>query len=259
MPLTPLADVSAFLDERLAVGDIPDYDRALNGLQLANLNGVRRVAAAVDFSLQTVREAIGLGADLLLVHHGMFWAGLQPIVSSHFERLQLAIAHDLAVYSSHLPLDYHVELGNNAQLAQALSLSCDGRFGRHGSLEIGVTGTADLDTLDLLDRVRAFSEPLGTHVVASSYLPSRRTRRWAILTGAGASSETLRKATERCVDTLIVGEGPHHTAIDARERDIVVIYAGHYATETLGVQALAAELQSVFSLPWTFVHAPTGL
>ena len=87
----------------------------------------------------------------------------------------------------------------------------------------------------------------------------RRTRRWGLCTGAGASSDTLREAAERGIDTLVVGEGPHHTAVDAMERDIAVIYAGHYATETLGVQAVARHLERTYGLPWTFVHAPTGL
>ena len=87
----------------------------------------------------------------------------------------------------------------------------------------------------------------------------RRTRHWAICSGAGASSETLREAAERGVDTLIVGEGPQHTAVEAMELGIAVLYMGHYATETFGVRALGAELEQRFGLPWKFVAAPTGL
>jgi putative NIF3 family GTP cyclohydrolase 1 type 2 len=87
----------------------------------------------------------------------------------------------------------------------------------------------------------------------------RRTRSWAICSGAGAGKETIREATDLGVDTLITGEGPHWSAVDAEERGIVIIYAGHYATETLGVRALAEYAAEHFALSWTWVPAPTGL
>ncbi|MHB1861497.1 MAG: Nif3-like dinuclear metal center hexameric protein [Gemmatimonadaceae bacterium] len=257
--MTHLADIARHLDLRLAHAGIPDYDRALNGLQLSNTGDVHQVAAAVDFSLSTVRHAIAARATLLVVHHGMFWNEPQPIVAARYERLHLAITHDLAVYSSHLPLDHHPELGNNVLLARRLGLVPDSGFGRFRGIDIGVAGSADLATAELLHRTRVFAEPLGSCVIASPFAPERHTQRWGVLTGAGASSDTLREAQEQGIDTLVVGEGPHHTGVDAEERGLVVIYAGHYATETLGVQAIAAELEQVFALPWSFVHTPTGL
>ncbi len=257
--MTTLQAAVRHLDQLLRTTEVPDYDRAVNGLQLANGGTVRRVAAAVDFSHETVRQAVDAGADLLLVHHGMFWDGLRPITDRRYERLSLAVRHGLAVYASHLPLDYHDTLGNNAQLTTRLGLVPDGRFGRYQSVELGLTGTTDMPTTELSERVRAFAGPLGTQLVVSAFAPERRTRRWAVLTGAGASSSILEQAAARDVDTLIVGEGPHHTAVEARERGIVVMYAGHYATETLGVQAIAAELDREFALPWSFLHVPTGL
>ena len=85
------------------------------------------------------------------------------------------------------------------------------------------------------------------------------TSRWGICTGAGADSHTLREAAQRGLDTLIVGEGPHHTAVEATELGIAVLYVGHYATETFGVRALGAEIERAFGIPWSFVSAPTGL
>ena len=254
-----LHECVVYLDEILATPDIPDYDQALNGLQLANQGTVSRVVAAVDFSQESVRQAIRAGADLLVVHHGMFWDEPKPIVASRYDRLHLAMTSNLAVYSSHLPLDLHSQLGNNVRLAHQLALNPEGRFGRFRSVDIGVSGPADLTTDDLLARVQAFARPLGTTVVCTPHPPERRTRHWAIVTGAGASTDSLAEAASRDIDTLIVGEGPHHTAVAAQELGLVVIYAGHYATETLGVQALAAELARVFALPWSFVHVPTGL
>ncbi len=254
-----LADCVRFLDETLSVGTVPDYDQALNGLQLQNGGTVHRVATAVDFSTETIHRAIAEDADLLVVHHGMFWGGTQPFVAHRYDRLRLAIEHDLAVYAVHLPLDLHPTLGNNARLAAVLGLVSSGGFGRFRSIEVGLSGQADISTVDLFDRIRAFAEPLGTHVVATAVDLSRRTKSWGIISGAGASSATLQEAAERGLDTLIVGEGPHHTAVEARERGLAVVYAGHYATETLGVQALGDELARGFSLPWSFLHIPTGL
>jgi dinuclear metal center YbgI/SA1388 family protein len=257
--VTNLRDVCRFLDETLSAPHIIDYSRALNGLQLANQGDVFRVAAAVDFSLETIRQSVDRQANLLIVHHGMFWAGLQPIIGLPYARVRLAILNDVAVYASHLPLDFHGTFGNNAQLARQLRLAPTGRFGRYQTAEIGCSGTTNLLTDELVARVRTFVEPFGARLVTTPYSEARLTHHWAILTGAGASPQTIQEATDCGIDTLIVGEGPHHTAIDAQERGLVVIYAGHYATEVLGVQSLAAEIQRTFGIPWSFIDVPTGL
>src|SRR5471032_3310479 len=120
-------------------------------------------------------------------------------------------------------------------------------------------GEADIDTATLVARADTVARAEGGKVVSVGLDAGRRTRRWAICTGAGASSDSLREAAAAGVDTLIVGEGAHHTGVDAMERGIAVIYAGHYASETFGVRALGAELESKFGLPWSFVASPTGL
>jgi dinuclear metal center YbgI/SA1388 family protein len=257
--VTTLVSIAAYLDDVLRTQQIPDYDEALNGIQLPHVGPVRRVAAAVDFSLTTVQRAVAGGANMLLVHHGMYWGGPRALIGPAYERLRLLIAHDTAVYASHLPLDLHPGFGNNALLARELQLIPDGGFGRFRDIEIGCSGSADIATTELFDRVRAFAKPLGSSVVCTTQDTARRTRHWAIVTGAGASNATLREAADRGIDTLIVGEGPHHSAVDAMERDIAVIYGGHYATETLGVRALATEIDRVFGVPWFFIDAPTGL
>lgn len=254
-----LAEVVAYLDSELQTHDVPDYDGALNGLQLANAGRVSRIAAAVDFSARTVAMALADRADLLLVHHGMFWGGAQRLVGVGYERLRAAIGGNLAVYSSHLPLDVHPALGNNALLASALQLKPDRPFGRYRDISVGVSGLADVATTDLLERLRAISEQYGTTLVTTPVARGRQTRRWAILTGAGASSATLAEARQVGVDTLIVGEGPHHTAVEAIDTEMCVAYAGHYATETFGVRALAATVAERFDLPWSFLDSPTGL
>jgi len=258
--MAALDAIVAYLDGELRTAEIPDYDGALNGLQLANDGVVDRVAAAVDFSLASVRAAVAAKARLLIVHHGMFWGGAQPLVGPTYERLRTALVNGLAVYASHIPLDLHATFGNNVLLAKELGLTPDATFGRwRGGVEIGVMGTCNTTTASLVQRVRDFSNQFATTAVATPFDPRRRTRRWAIITGAGASSDTLAEARERQVDTFIVGEGAHHTAVNAMESDIVVIYGGHYATETLGVRALGRRLTEKFDVAAEFVDIPTGL
>lgn len=255
-----LADVVRHLDDLLATRETPDYGGALNGLQLENSGRVSRVAAAVDFSSRTVEGAIAAGADLLVVHHGMFWQGAQAIRGAAYRRLRRLLDHDVAVYASHLPLDRHPTLGNNVLLARELELVPSGEFARYKTIAVGVCGDADLPTRELIERARRFAEREGGGVrVSGPADETRRTRAWAICTGAGASSDTIREALDLEVDTLIVGEGPHHTAVEAGDQELTIVYAGHYATETLGVRALAEHLAATFGVPSVFVAAPTGL
>jgi dinuclear metal center YbgI/SA1388 family protein len=260
MSSKPLTQVVEFLDEILLTSSTPDYPAAFNGLQLANSGSVTKIAAAVDFSSQSIKAAIAEEANLIIVHHGMFWAGAQPLVGPSYTRLRQLLDADIAVYSSHLPLDKHPQLGNNTLLAKALGLEPSQEFARFKDIFIGVQGTCDIDTSTLIERAQRFSRSAGGEaVVTPGIREDRRTQRWAICTGAGASAETLAEATQHKIDTLIVGEGAHWTAIDAMERDIAIIYLGHYASETLGVQALAAEVARHFDLSWTNISAPTGL
>ncbi len=237
----------------------PDYPNALHGLQIGNLQPITSIAAAVDLSTRAIEGSIKSGANFLIVHHGMFWGGLERLVDVAYRRVRLLIEHDIAVYSSHLPLDRHPSLGNNVLLARQLGLEPSGSFARFGEIFIGVAGAADVETATLKTRAQEFARSCGGEIRATRIDHRRRTKRWAVCTGAGASAETLGEATEMGIDTLIVGEGPHWTAIAAEERDLAIIYAGHYATETLGVQAVARHLGEKYGLPWSFVEAPTGL
>ena len=257
--MTSLATIAEFLDTRLRIADVPDYPGAVNGVQVENRGAITRVAVAVDASLRSIEGAIDAGANLLVVHHGLFWSGVQPLRGRVYERFQRLIANDIAVYSAHLPLDMHPELGNNALLARALGLDPTESFARFQTVYVGVMGNADVDTVTLAGRAAEIARAEGGSLVTVGVTEGRRTRRWALCTGAGASSDTLREAAAAGVDTLIVGEGPHHTGVEAEELGIAVLYAGHYATETFGVRAVGAQLEREFSLPWTFMAAPTGL
>ena len=257
--MATLAAIREYLDATLDVAAIPDYPNAVNGVQFENRGDIARIAAAVDFSTATVTGAIDAGAQLLLVHHGMFWSGAQSITGHRYERVRALVEHDVAVYSAHLPLDVHRQFGNNSVLAKRLGLTPSGGFARFQDIDVGLRGTCEIPTRDLADRARKFAAEFGGGLVATPFTEARVTRHWGLCTGAGADSSTLKEAAAAGLDTLIVGEGPHHTAVEARELGIVVLYAGHYATETLGVQALADAVATHFGIRASFVHAPTGL
>ena len=250
-----LNDLTSALNTLLRVRELPDYSNAVNGLQLQNRTGtVSKVVAAVDSTLPVVRKAVEAGGDLLLVHHGMFWTGLQPWTGAAFERMQLALDNNLAIYSVHLPLDVHAELGNNAQIAKAMDLKPSGGFLEYKGMPVGVTCEADL----ALDEVVArFQTALGggrVHLCAGGPAVTRK-----IGISSGGSGSEVAAAAKAGVDTFITGEGPHWSYTLAEELGINVLYGGHYATETFGVKALAQHLQDTFGLPWEFVDHPTGL
>ncbi|MEO5905045.1 MAG: Nif3-like dinuclear metal center hexameric protein [Gemmatimonadaceae bacterium] len=257
--MTETATLADYLDVLLETARIPDYPGALNGLQLGNSGSVNKIAAAVDFSSRTVAAAIEQQANLLLVHHGMFWSGTRPLTGRRYELLRSLIENDVAVYSSHLPLDCHRTFGNNVLLSRELGLESSGTFAAYKGFPIGVRGSSNVATADLAERARQFAARQGGVTVITDFEPDAVSTSWAICTGSGASADTLQEAAGLGVNTLIVGEGPHWTAVEANEIGITIIYAGHYATETLGVSALAEHLAQQFHLDWIPIHAPTGL
>ena len=248
-----LARLVDHCDRVLKTSGFHDWDGAVNGLQVQNSGVVTRIAAAVDASLATVRLARAAGADLLVVHHGLFWSPSHPWTGKRYELLQELLTANLAVYSSHLPLDAHPKLGNNAGLCRALKLSSWKPFFVEKGQNIGALAVANVSRVELAARLQA---ALGT---PAKLLPGGgdRCRRIGIVTG-GAGAE-LKKAALAGVDTFITGEGPHWTYALAEECGLNVFYGGHYATETFGVKALAAYLSRRYRVPWTFIDHPTGL
>jgi dinuclear metal center YbgI/SA1388 family protein len=254
-----ISQLVEYADELINTATTPDYPRALNGLQFENRSPIKGIAAAVDFSSRAIRAAVDSESNLLIVHHGMFWGGLERITASAYRRYRALVEADIAVYSSHLPLDCHPVFGNNILLSKQLGLEATAQFARFEDIFIGVSGVSDVPTHEILQRADDFAQKHAGTARASVFRRGRRTQRWAICTGAGASTKTLQEARAAQVDTLVVGEGPHWTAVYAEDNEIAIIYAGHYATETLGVCALAKHLAEKFDLPWHFIDAPTGL
>jgi dinuclear metal center YbgI/SA1388 family protein len=253
MAKASLTTLVQYCDRTLRTAQVRDYDGAQNGLQAANRGTVTRIAAAVDASLATVRMAIAARADLLVVHHGLFWSARHPWTGRNYELIRTLVESNLAVYSSHLPLDLHPRLGNNVQLARALGLRQLKPFFHAKEQHLGVQTVAHLP---LREVTRRLERAVGTKPVVLPGGPAT-CRRIGIVTG-GAGSE-LKLAAAEGVDTFITGEGPHWTFALAEELGVNVLYGGHYATETFGVKALAAELSAKFGVPWGFLDHPSGL
>ena len=253
MPKAVLAKIVQHCDKILRTSAIGDYEGAANGLQAANSGTVTRMAATVDASLATVKLAIAARADLLIVHHGLFWSPRQPWTGNNYELLQLLVKNNLAIYSSHLPLDAHPRLGNNAQLCAALGLNkLEPFFTSHGQ-PIGFKSKAKISRAHLAERLEAATG------VKPKMIPGGKEICECIGVVTGGAGGDLKLADDEGVDTFITGEGPHWTYALAEELGLNVLYGGHYATETFGVKALAAELARKFKLPWEFLDHPTGL
>lgn len=252
----PLGAVAEYLDTYLRVRDIPDSDDAVNGLQVENAGTVGRIVAAVDASLEAIENAAPLaGAEgtLLLVHHGLFWDGNVPLTGRRYRRVRALLDRNIALYSAHIPLDLHPDVGNNIVLARRLDVELEGWFGDYRGQRLGVYGELALPREELVRRIEA-------QLTASARLipgGPAATHRVGIVTGSGGGY--IAEALATGIDTLITGEGAHHTYFDAMELGLNVIYAGHYATEQVGVQALAQHLGLRFELPWEFHRHPTGM
>jgi dinuclear metal center YbgI/SA1388 family protein len=242
-------ELARYLDGILENPEIREYPNALNGLQVENAQPVEKILAAVDACEATVQGAISRGANLLLVHHGLFWSGLRPVTGPLFRKMRSLLGADVAVYSSHLPLDAHPIYGNNAVFADMLNFPRE----REPFLGLGWKVTVDLSRSQLLERV---ATAVGGRVHLAPGGPEW-VRRVGLVSG-GAAGEIFRAAAEG-VDTFVTGEGSHWTYTAAEEVGVNLIYAGHYATETFGVRALAAHLEEKFGLAWEFFDHPTGL
>ncbi|MEX0843239.1 MAG: Nif3-like dinuclear metal center hexameric protein [Gemmatimonadota bacterium] len=242
-----------YIDEYLGVAGFPDYPGAMNGLQVEGAAQVQRLAAAVDVSEASIAAAAEEGADLLLVHHGLFWGGAAPLTGRRFRKVAALIRNELALYSAHLPLDAHPEIGNCAVLARELGFEPVERFGTFEAHDIGFVVGTDEPIHGLRKRM---AEVLGGPVQLLPGGPERASR-VGIVTGGGGSF--LELAAEGGLDTLITGEVNHHAYVEAIELGMNVLLGGHYLTEVWGVRALASHLEQKFGIPWVFLDLPSGL
>jgi dinuclear metal center YbgI/SA1388 family protein len=248
-----LKSLTTYCDKLLRTAEFNDYPGAVNGLQVENRGTVTKIAAAVDASSTTIKLAIEAGANLLIVHHGLFWGASHPWTGKRYQQMRLLLENDLAIYSSHLPLDAHPIYGNNARLARNLGFTQVKPFFFEKGQSLGLQTTKPINREELRRRLAnvLHAEPL---MIAGG---PAQCKRIGIVTG-GAGDE-LKRAHAEGVDTFITGEGRHWTYALAEELGLNVFYGGHYATETFGVRALSEHLARKFSLPWLFLDYPTGL
>lgn len=255
--MTDLESIVYFCDELLSTREVPDYGGAVNGLQVAATPGrtIGTVACAVDASEAVLHDAVRAGADLLVVHHGLFWGGGTPVTGPLYRKLRLLLRHDMAVYASHLPLDGHPEIGNGVLLAGAIGVSGRTPFGDFKGFRVGCMGTVDPCPPEAL--ARRISAAVGGGPVRHISGGPERVASLAVVTGGGGGM--IPEAAAAGVDALVTGEGAHHTFAQAHELGIHVFYAGHYATETFGVKALGRRLADHFGVEWIFLDHPSGL
>ncbi len=251
--MADLQKIISFLEEELRTDEIKDYPGAVNGLQLENDGVVNTVISAVDASLAVIEEASRTPDSLLLVHHGLFWQGARPLVGANFRKIRAAINGNLAIYSSHLPLDMNLQFGNNILLAEAIGLRDIAPILEENGWATGVSGKWNGTRRGLIQKV---SDAVGRDVVVCAG-GDEKIDSVAVITG-GAGSQ-VSKVAALGVDAFVTGEGPHWSYIEGEERRINILYAGHYATETFGVRKLGELVAEHFGIENKFLARPGGL
>ncbi len=239
-------EIVAFAVELLDVGSYPDYGPV--GLQVEGADEVERLVCGVSASRELFERAAAAGAQMVLVHHGLFWERETRVVGAVLrERLRALFDADVTLVAYHLALDAHPELGNNANLARDLGVGPEARFAGVGW---GGPLAEPLAIDDLTERIRAV---VGREPLVFPHGPGR-IRRLAICSGGAARH--LADAIEEGYDCFLTGEAAEPTLHTAKEAAIHFVAGGHYATETSGVQALAARIAEEFGIAWEFVDLP---
>lgn len=250
--MASLHEIVAYCDGRTRVSAYKDAPGAWNGLQVANSGRVTRIGAAVDSGLVPFRQAVAAGVDFLVVHHGMYWDMPKPLTGLMYERVATLVRADCALYSSHLPLDGHPELGNNACLARELGLTPDLPFLVREGEAVGWIARHDGSRSRLRERL----EQRYPRVIAIEF-GAEHPAQIAFCSGSGNSA--VPELARSGVDTLVTGELREEWFNVAQEQGLNLYLCGHYATEVHGVKALAAELSARFGLPWEFIATSNPL
>lgn len=247
-----IIQISHYLDQLLDIHNIKDASRAVNGLQVESTGDIKKVGLAVDACQATIDMAIEQDCDMMFVHHGLFWGGLQPVRGAHYKKLARMVEANLGLYSAHIPLDVHPVLGNNRQLADVIGLDTLQEFALNDGQYIGLRGTIAPKTGHELGGM--LSEALHTNV---RVIGDGVIRSVGLVTGG--AGKLLGEAIREGLDCFITGEGDAYQFHDAMENGCILMFAGHYATETGGVKAVGRHLEEQFGLETTFLDYPTGL
>lgn len=247
-------ELIAYLDDYLHIREIADYGP--QGLQVeAEAENVERIALAVDTSPETIAAAAEWGAEMMLVHHGIFWGGAQPIAGPFGRRVRLLLKHNIHLYAAHLALDAHPEVGNNAVLAKLFGVTVESWWCAPKGTPIGVLGRL-VEPMGLRELVTAVNHHLATSARVLAHGPET-VQTVAIVSGSGA--DKVEAAQQLGADLFLTGEASHAHFWAASDVGMNVIFAGHYATETVGVRALGAHLTEKFGVATRFFDFPTGM
>jgi dinuclear metal center YbgI/SA1388 family protein len=251
-----LGDLDDYLQETLRIREFDRADTALNGLQVGRKGSeIRRVACAVDACMETFRRSVEAGADLLFVHHGLFWGADMPLRRSHLQRIRYLLDNDLALYAVHLPLDAHPIHGNNARIASRLGMLETAPFGNYHGVQIGCSGRLP-DPLSIDEVLVALKFDVEA---CAALLPLGVERSSTVGIVSGGATREVEQAVEARLDLYVTGDTSHMMYHCCLEESINLLCAGHYQTETFGVTAIAELLQSTTDLETTFIDVPTGL
>jgi dinuclear metal center YbgI/SA1388 family protein len=248
-----LKELVRFLDEYLKIKEIED--NSLNGMQIEGKSDVQTVALATDACSETFIKAASLRADMLIVHHGIFWGKQYPITGIHAERFRTLLTNGITLYAAHLPLDLHPEVGNNVELVRLTGFTPTEPFGKYHGVVIGYKGISK-KAVRYETIINTIRRKLNTETIGYTFGKDRITS-LAVVSGDGASM--LEQVTDTDIDLFITGENDHISYHIARELKVNIIYAGHYATETLGVKSLSRVLKKEHSLNTLFIDVPTGM
>ena len=246
-------ELVSWLNDYLKIADYSDP--SLNGLQVEGADEVTTVAVAVDSSMSTFEQAVAMGAQMLIVHHGLFWGKPKAITGAHGRRVKFLLEHGLSLYAAHIPLDAHREVGNNWGFARRLGMLDLEDFGEFGGKPVGVKGRLP-DVMDRRELAQMIEAQLGEPVMLlEGGKPEVNTL--GIISG-GAAWDVLTAADQK-LDAFLTGEPEHAVFYEPFEIGINAMYGGHYMTETIGVNLLGEKLKEEFDLDFRFIYLPTGL
>lgn len=251
-----LGRLVSYLNTRLRCGDFDEP--AINGLQVSGKKNIGKIAFAVDGVLATFERAVAAHADMIVVHHGIYWGSQYALRGPDYQRIKLLMDHEIALYAAHLPMDAHPELGHNANLLRHLNIIEDSLqpFGNYKGRTIGFQ--ARLKQISRADITNKLETLLGGPVKLLPFGPEK-VRSVACVTGAGADFALVREAKIQNIHYYISGESSHPIYHFAKENGVTLALGGHYRTEVFGLRAMRAELERKFGVETCFVDHPTGL
>lgn len=243
----------SFLNAELSLSDFP-RDESINGLQIQGKGSIKKIGVAVDACAFVFEKAAEMKIDFLVVHHGLIWGGIKSVSGILQRRISMLLKADISLYACHLPLDWHPEYGNNAELLRMLSIARKGEFGEYHGKKIGYWGRTrrEMSLEDFNGHVR---NTLKAELSSIDF--GRKVRNVGVVSGGGWSA--LHDAERYGIDTFLTGEPSHSAYTLAEELRVNLVFAGHYATETPGVRAAGRMLKTKFGIPAEFIDHPTGL